>query len=106
MRRAMTRSVFMPAAPRDRRSSESLGSLGGLGSSEPALWNDQGVPGEHLDVLVDVPVLDQVGQADLDGFALFANAAHDYGAVAGSVFGQSFDRNHQVEHGHVIAVGD
>ena len=39
-------------------------------------------------------------------FALLAGFAHDDGAVAGGILGQTFDRDHEVEQCHVVTVRD
>src|SRR5688500_6758230 len=72
--------------------------------SEPALRDDQHIAGLHLDVRRYVAAAHEVLQAHAVLLAAVLRA-QDRGVVAVGEIGQAADRDHDVEQGHLLPVG-
>src|SRR5712664_4144454 len=74
-----------------------------LDYSEPALRNDQDVPGLHFDVRRNIATPDQVLQAHAVLVAAVRGSQYRSAVAVGEV-GEAADRDHDIEQGHFLAV--
>src|SRR5689334_21828043 len=74
-------------------------------SLEPALRNDEDIAWTHLDVRTDVTALHEVPQANAVKLAAVCDPKNTSAVPIGEV-GKSTSGDHDVEHRHVLAIGE